>query len=249
MYEIQRMTTRQRQGAGSRQTTSYRALIEIAEAVVANARVALDDTAAVRGKNPLTALNIKALREKIAHYCALRARVIDQASSRVLEGEQVPTSEKIYSIFEPHTDLIKRGKVRTPVEFGHKVFLAESAAGLITQYEVLKGNPEDEVHVAPSIRRHRRVFRRVPALYGADPGYFSESNIAVCARGGVATVSIPQLQTIRTPPQNQATIPQLTGDALEQTAVPIATLITTAPRRAGPCQKKREERSQIHPPQ
>jgi hypothetical protein len=34
---------------------------------------------------------------------------------------------KIYSIFEPHTDLIKRGKVRTPVEFGHKVFLAESA--------------------------------------------------------------------------------------------------------------------------
>jgi hypothetical protein len=42
--------------------------------------------------------------------------------------------EKIYSIFEPHTDLIKRGKVRTPVEFGHKVFLAESARGLITQY-------------------------------------------------------------------------------------------------------------------
>jgi IS5 family transposase len=110
MYEIQRMTTRQRQGAGSRQTTSYRALIEIAEAVVASARVALDDTAAVRGKDPLAALNIKALREEIAHYCALGARVIDQARRRVLEGEQVPTSEKIYSIFEPHTDLIKRGK-------------------------------------------------------------------------------------------------------------------------------------------
>jgi IS5 family transposase len=71
----------------------------------------------------------------------------------------VPTSEKIYSIFEPHTDLIKRGKVRTPVEFGHKVFLAESARGLITQYEVLKDNPVDEIHVAPSSRRHRRVFR------------------------------------------------------------------------------------------
>jgi IS5 family transposase len=203
MYEIQRMTTRQRQGAGSRQTTSYRALIEIAEAVVASARVALDDTAAVRGKDPLTALNIKALREEIAHYCALGERVIDQARRRVLEGEQVPTSEKIYSIFEPHTDLIKRGKVRTPVEFGHKVFLAESAAGLITQYEVLKGNPVDEVHVAPSIRRHRRVFRRAPALYGADRGFFSESNIAVCARGGVAMVSIPQRGGRKTP-QRQA---------------------------------------------
>jgi hypothetical protein len=59
-------------------------------------------------------------REEIAHYCALGARVI-QARRRVLDGEQVPTSEKIYSVFEPHTDLIKRGKVRAPVEFGHKV--------------------------------------------------------------------------------------------------------------------------------
>ena len=144
MYEIQRMTTRERQGAGSRQTATYRTLIGIAKEVVASARMALDDTAAMRGKDLLTALNIKALREEIAHYCALGARVIDQAQRRVLDGEQVPTSEKIYSIFEPHTDLIKRGKVRTPVEFGHKVFLAESARGLITQYDVLKGNPVDE---------------------------------------------------------------------------------------------------------
>ena len=115
------MTTRQRQGAGSPQTAAYRALIAIAEEVVASARMALDDTAAMRGKDVLTALKIEALREEIAHYCDLGARVIDQARRRVLDGEQVPTSEKIYSIFEPHTDLIKRGKVRTPVEFGHKV--------------------------------------------------------------------------------------------------------------------------------
>ena len=53
--------------------------------------------------------------------------MIDQARRRVLDGEQVP-AEKIYSIFEPHTDLIKRGKVRAPIEFGHKVFLAEERA-------------------------------------------------------------------------------------------------------------------------
>jgi len=199
MYEIQRMTTRQRQGAGSQQTATYRALIGIAKEVVASARMALDDTAAMHGKDLLTALNIKALREEIAHYCALGAHVIDQAQRRVLDGEQVPPSEKIYSIFEPHTDLIKRGKVRTPVEFGHNVFLAESARGLITQYEVLKGNPVDEVHVAPSLRRHRRVFRRAPALYGADRGFFSENNLAVCVRGGVATVSIPQRGGSKTP--------------------------------------------------
>jgi transposase, IS5 family len=117
----------------------------------------------------------------------------------VLNGEQVPTAEKIYSIFEPHTDLIKRGKVRTPVEFGHKVFLAESAIGLITQYEVLKGNPVDEVHVIPSLQHHRRVFRRGPKVYSTDRGFFSEQNVEACVNGGVATVSIPQRGGIRTP--------------------------------------------------
>jgi transposase, IS5 family len=199
MYEIQRMTTRQRQGKESRQTATYRALIGIAEEVVAAARKALDDTAGIRGQEPLATLKIEGLRDEIAHYCGLGARVIDQARRRVLDGEQVPTSEKIYSIFEPHTDLIKRGKVRTPVEFGHKVFLAESAKGLITQYDVLKGNPVDEVHVAPSLRRHRRTFRRAPQVYGADRGFFSECNVAVCVHGGVATVSIPQRGGSKTP--------------------------------------------------
>ena len=189
MYEIQRMTTRQRQ---ERQTTIYRALIGIAEEVVASAKTALEKTATMRGKDLLAAMAIDAIRDEIAHYCGLGARVIDQARRRVLEGEQVPNAEKIYSIFEPHTDLIKRGKVRTPVEFGHKVFLAESAKGLITQYEVLKGNPTDEVHVAPSLKRHRRAFRRAPELYGADRGFFSEQNVAACVQGAVKTVCIPQ---------------------------------------------------------
>jgi transposase, IS5 family len=199
MYEIQRMTTKQRHGAGSRQTATYRELIGIAEEVVANAKTALEKTAKMRGKDLFAAMTIDALRDEIAHYCGLGERVIDQARRRVLEGEQVPNAEKIYSIFEPHTDLIKRGKVRTPVEFGHKLFLAESAKGLITQYEVLKGNPSDEIHVAPSLARHRRAFRRAPQLYGADRGFFSEQNLAACVQGAVKTVCIPQRGGNKTP--------------------------------------------------
>src|SRR5437667_2413701 len=116
-------------------------------------------------KDMFVAMAVAELRKEIEHFCGLGRRVIDQARRRVLDGEQVPTSEKIYSIFEPHTDLIKRGKVRTPIEFGHKVFLAESAHGLITQYEVLNGNPSDENHVAPSLARHRQAFGRAAALY------------------------------------------------------------------------------------
>jgi IS5 family transposase len=68
MYEIQRMTTRQRT---ERQTTIYRALIGIAEEVVASARTALDDTGKLSGKDPVAALTIDALRDEITHYCGL----------------------------------------------------------------------------------------------------------------------------------------------------------------------------------
>ena len=83
-------------------------------------------------------------------------------------------------------------QVRTPVEFGHKIFLAESAKGLITQYKVLKGNPSDADHVAPSLKRHMKAFGHAPQLYGADRGFFSEQNMVSCARSGVSTVCIPQ---------------------------------------------------------
>jgi len=82
--------------------------------------------------------------------------------------------------------------MRTPIEFGHKVFLAESAHGLITQYEVLNGNPSDENHVAPSLARHRQAFGRAPDLYGSDRGFFSERNLASCQHDGVKVVCIPQ---------------------------------------------------------
>jgi IS5 family transposase len=189
MQEIQRMTTRQRQ---ERQTATYRELIGIAEEVIDSARAALRQTGKARGKDMITDLAIAETRKEIEHFCALGARVTDQSRRRVLNGEQVPTVEKLYSIFEPHTDLIKRGKVRSPIEFGHKVFLAESARGLITQYDVLDGNPIDEQHVVISLERHRQTFGDVPQLYGSDRGFFSENNVTSCKQEGVKVVCIPQ---------------------------------------------------------
>jgi len=196
MQALQRMTTMQRH---ARQTGKYRELIGIAEDVVERARAALHQTRKMRGKDLRSEVAIEELRKKIDRLCGLGDRVIDQARRRVLKGEQVPNAEKIYSIFEPHTDLIKRGKVRTPIEFGHKVFLAESAQGLITQYEVLKGNPSDEDHVEPSLKRHEAAFGSAPELYGSDRGFFSDRNVASCQRGGVKVVCIPQRGGRKTP--------------------------------------------------
>ena len=195
MQEIQRMTSTARK---SQQTEKYRALIRIAEEVMSSARGALKQTKNVRSKTVVAGLAIKACRDEIEHYCGLGDRVIDQSRRRVLEGEQVPNAEKIYSIFEPHTDLIKRGKVRTPLEFGHKVFLAESANGLITQYKVLDGNPNDHHHVEPSLERHKEAFGQAPEVYSADRGFFSEENVEECTQDGVKVVCIPQCGGRRT---------------------------------------------------
>lgn len=194
MQAIQRMTPQQR---SQRQVARYGELIAITEEVVGNARRVLARTAKVSGI--AQDLAIPALRKEIEHFCQLGDRVIDQTRRRVLQGEQVSAEQKVYSIFEPHTDLIKRGKANKPVEFGHKVFLAESARGLITQYRVLDGNPIDENHVEPSLQRHKKTFGHTPELYGADRGFHSEKNVRACEQAGVLVVSIPQCGGKKTP--------------------------------------------------
>jgi len=189
MQEIQRMTARARP---RQQVRKYRALIKIADQVITDARAVLIRTVRVRGVNAMTGVAVDTLRQEIARYCELGTRVVSQATRRVLQGQQVPTEEKLYSIFEPHTDLIIRGKVLKPVEFGHKVFLAESGRRLITQYRVLDGNPADQVHVQPSLDRHHGIFASAPDLYSSDRGFFNEENLRTCQSAGVALTCIPQ---------------------------------------------------------
>jgi transposase, IS5 family len=195
MQEIQRMTSQQR---GHRQVDKYRQLIGIAEQVVADARGVLQKTKNVR-VGWLREITIQSLRREIEQYCGLADRVIDQSRRRVLEGQPVANAQKVFSIFEPHTDLIKRGKILKDIEFGHKVFLAESARGLITQYRVLDGNPSDQDQVKAALDRHQKTFRRSPELCSLDRGFFSEKNLVLCQRAGVKMVCVPQCGGKKTP--------------------------------------------------
>jgi IS5 family transposase len=189
MQALQRMTARQRE---QQQTPKYRELIRITEQVVQNAKQVIAAAKRIRRVDVVTGVVIAELRQQILSYCELGSRVIDQTRRRVLQGETVPTEEKVYSIFEPHTDLIKRGKALKPVEFGHKVFLAESAQGLITDYRVLEGNPVDSDHVQSSLDHHKATFERVPDDYAGDRGFYSVENVQTCKDAGVAQVCIPQ---------------------------------------------------------
>ena len=142
MPEIHRLTRSERQ---SLQGPKYRALITLTTQVLTNVRAVAK--AARAGAPQLeceVALRVGALCDESRHDAGLGEQVVAQAQRRVLEGETVPAGEKLYSIFEPHTDLLKRGKAQKPVEFGHKLFLAETRRGLIVDSQVLDGNPTDE---------------------------------------------------------------------------------------------------------
>jgi IS5 family transposase len=180
MQALERMTASERH---TQQEPKYRELLRITEQVLANARQVVQK---VKETDALGSL------DQITAYCELGDRVIDQTRRRVIHGEQVPAEEKVYSIFESHTDLIKRGKARKPVEFGHKVFLAESAQGLITDYQVLDGNPADTSQVQASLERHQQSFHCAPDLYAGDRGFYSAENLDECQKAGVSQVSIPQ---------------------------------------------------------
>jgi len=189
MLELERMTAQERH---TQQEPKYRELLGITGQVLAKARQVVQKAARGKGMDVIGRAKVDSLRQQITRYCDLGDRVMDQTRRRVVEGEQVPAEEKVYSIFESHTDLIKRGKVRKPVEFGHKVFLAESAQGLITDYQVLDGNPADSHQVRASLERHQQIFHVAPDLYAADRGFYSTENLDECDKAGVSQVSIPQ---------------------------------------------------------
>ncbi len=191
MQEIQRMTPKQRQ---YHQGAKYRELIKTTQQVVDTARAVAKAApyAASTELDLLGTLRVRARCAEIKHYSALADRVLAQSRRRVLEEEQVAAQEKLYSIFEPHTDLIKRGKANKPVEFGHKVFLAETRSGLILDYWVIDGNPTDDAHVRPWLERHLDRFDVAPDLCATDRGFYSQDNVDEVRRRGVRIESLPQ---------------------------------------------------------
>ena len=196
MQKLQRMTAAQRM---NQQVSTYRQLLTITQEVLTNARRTVEATRKSCGTIPTEALTIEAFRQEITACCELGVRVVDQARRRVIDDEQVPVSEKIFSIFEPHTDLIQRGKTNKPVEFGHKVFLAESAQGLITQYRVLDGNPSDEDHVTSALKSHKDTFGAPPDVFATDRGFDNAANQKTCQKARIPCASIPQRGGKKTP--------------------------------------------------
>jgi transposase, IS5 family len=104
--------------------------------------------------NPTGDVGVK----ELLHYLDLTAQVCDTAQRRVLAGETVPNDEKIFSIFEPHTELIQRGKQPVPIQFGHNVLVVEDAVGFVVDYRVVANGVLDQDLVVPVMKQLQKRF-------------------------------------------------------------------------------------------
>lgn len=149
----------------------YADLIPLARRVVKQSEKAV---AQVQQQGRLSTLSQPWI-DQVIHYRQLLERVIDQAQRRVFNGENVPASDKIVSLFEPHTDIIIKGL--RDIEYGHKINLATEKSGLITAVSIEQGNPCDTERFIPLIETHRSLYGCVPGTTIADGGYASQDNI------------------------------------------------------------------------
>lgn len=109
---------------------------------------------------------------ELEKYTPMVERIIHQAERRVFHGEVVPAAEKVYSLFEAHTELLVRGKAGKRVEFGHKVLIAQTGEKFISHYRVLPKREEDKDLVDETLDAHRNLFGELPEVFTGDKGFY-----------------------------------------------------------------------------
>jgi IS5 family transposase len=111
----------------------------------------------------------------VEHYRVLTLKVVDQTVRRVINKESVPSSEKIISLFEEHSDVIVKGF--RDVQYGHKINLSTEKHGLITSLSIETGNPADSDLFLPVLDAHQKNLKELPRSVVCDGGYASKANV------------------------------------------------------------------------
>jgi IS5 family transposase len=130
------------------------------------------------------------LVDEIAHYHGLAQCVIDQTHRRVFQRESVANDEKLFSLFEPHTELLKRGKAGKPIEFGHMIELEQVEDKFITGYDVFAHKPVEHQLLEEALERHRALFGENPSWLAADKGYYANMKALAALEKEIEVVSI-----------------------------------------------------------
>lgn len=173
---------RDKERGEAKRRKAYARLLRIAQGRLHQARRLLKRLSAARRVK-----DVRPEQLELEHYVALMAKVVAQTQARILDGNTT-VKGKILSIFESHTQVIRKGKLRRPNEFGRVVRLDGVEHGVISGYDVVKGNLADSDSWAPALANHVEIFKRAPRLATGDAGFHSKKNEDLAKALGVRHV-------------------------------------------------------------
>jgi len=165
---------------------AYQRLVEVARCAIEQAKTVV---ALVQAEGEQAA---ERFTKTLQTFIPRVEQAVEQTVRRVFYEEKVPAREKIVSLFEPHTAIIRRQKAGKPVEFGRKVWLDEVDGGIVTRWSILEGNPPDKDQWQPAIDHHIATFGKPPDLASGDRGLDSPDNEAYAREKGVKRVILPK---------------------------------------------------------
>jgi transposase, IS5 family len=174
----------------------YRQLLNATSRVVGQAKRFCEEIAqgVKRSSNVLKQLALEGLRRELDEMTPRVRQVMKQARARIFRGN-TRSEGKLLSLFEPSTEVIRKGKAGKPNEFGKMVKLQEAENQIITDYEVYARRPYDSDLLVAAIEIHQTLLGRTPHLVAADAAFYSGKNEAAAKAKGVKRVCIPNRST------------------------------------------------------
>src|SRR5437588_1106506 len=174
----------------------YRLLLNTTSRVVGQAKRFSEEIAGgvKRSTTVLKQLALEGLRQELDEMRSRVRQVMKQTRARIFRGN-TRSEGKLLSLFEPSTEVIRKGKAGKPNEFGKMVKLQEAENQIITDYEVYDRRPYDSDLLVAAIETHQALLARPPRLVAADAAFYSAKNEAAAKAKGVKRVCIPNRST------------------------------------------------------
>ena len=190
LLEISRAAKSLTQASRQRMQESYQKLLGLTRSAVRQAGLALRRCESGRLPVVGSVLRMEVQAGQLRHFLPLVEKVITQTQERVFGGNR-HVEGKVLSLFEPHTQVIRKGKAHKPNEFGRLVRIDEVENGIVSGYQILEGNSADTDSWLPALEQHEATFGHVPAMATADRGFFSAENERKAEDLGVEKVALP----------------------------------------------------------
>jgi IS5 family transposase len=189
LLEISRAAKSKTETGRARMRASYQKRLGLTRSVVRQSQQIMERLK--KGRLPVVGSRLAVFRQmaRLEQFLPLAQKVIRQTKDRVVLGKEA--GEKVLSLFEPHTQVIRKGKAHKPNEFGRLVRLDEVENGIVSGCEVVPGNQADTESWLPALRRHQECFGKPPEMAAADRGFFSAQNERKAETMGVKHVVLP----------------------------------------------------------